>query len=134
MQVPQALQGGRWLARALLLGAISLLIDACHGEGAVRLQGKWRGVRAEGIAAEALPVANVFATATELEVKGDAITVTTPKDRQSGRYRVVKQDKTMLVITTDKDGADDPQTFTFIDDRTVRWAVLDGKSILFARQ
>jgi hypothetical protein len=67
-------------------------------------------------------------------VKGDAITVTTPKDKQSGRYKVVKQDKTMLVITTDKDGADDPQTFTFVDDKTVRWAVLDGKSIVFAKQ
>ena len=49
-------------------------------------------------------------------------------------YDVVKQDKTMLVITTDKDGADDPQTFTFVDDKTVRWAVLDGKSIVFAKQ
>jgi hypothetical protein len=69
-----------------------------------------------------------------MDVKGDAITVTTPKDKQSGRYRVVKQDKTMLIITTDKDGADDPQTFTFVDDRTVRWAVLDGKTIVFAKQ
>ena len=67
---------------------------------------------------ETLAAANAFATATELDVKGDAITVTTPKDKQSGRYKVVKQDKTTLVITTDKDGADDPQTFTFVDDKT----------------
>ena len=127
MQLPR-------LARASLLGAILSVAAACHGDGAARLQGKWRGVRAEGVAADTVAAANAFATATEMDVKGDAITVTTPKDKQSGRYKVVKQDKTMLVITTDKDGADDPQTFTFVDDKTVRWAVLDGKSILFAKQ
>ncbi len=122
------------LARASLLGAILSVAAACHGDGAARLQGKWRGVRAEGVTADAVAAANAFATATEIDVKGDAITVITPKDKQSGRYKVVKQDKTMLVITTDKDGADDPQTFTFVDDKTVRWAVLDGKSIVFAKQ
>src|ERR1019366_1985864 len=127
MQLPR-------LARASLMGAILSVVAACHGDGAPRLQGKWRGVRAEGVTPDTVVAANAFATATEIEVKGDAITVTTPKDKQSGRYKVVKQDKTMLVITTDKDGADDPQTFTFVDEKTVRWAVLDGKSILFARQ
>jgi hypothetical protein len=122
------------LARASLLGAILPVLAGCHGDGASRLQGKWRGLRAEGVAAETVAAANAFATATEIDVKGDAITVITPKDKQSGRYKVVKQDKTMLVITTDKDGLDDPQTFTFVDDKTVRWAVLDGKSIVFAKQ
>ena len=122
------------LARASLLLGVAPLLAACHGDGAARLQGKWRGVRAEGVAAEVAVGANAFAAGTELEVKGDAITVTTPRDKQSGRYKIVKQDKTVLVITTDKDGADDPQTFTFVDDKTVRWAVLDGKTILFTRQ
>ena len=124
-------------ARASLLGAILFAFAAvagCHGDGAARLQGKWHGVRAEGVSAETVVAANAFATATEIDVKGDAITVTTPKDKQSGRYKVVKQDKSTLVITTDKDGTDDPQTFTFVDDKTLRWAVLDGKSILFAKQ
>jgi hypothetical protein len=123
-----------WLARASLLGAILSAVAGCHGGGAARLPGKWHGVRAEGVTPETVAAANAFAGATELEVKGDAITVTTPKDKQSGRYKVVKQDKTTLVITTDKDGADDPQTFTFVDDKTLRWAVLDGKSIVFAKQ
>src|SRR5580693_6074832 len=124
----------RRLAIASILGALSLLPSACGGDGAARLQGKWRGVRTEGVGNDALAAANAFASATELDVKGDAITVTTPKDKQSGRYKVVKQDKATLVITTDKDGTDDPQTFTFVDDKTLRWAVLDGKSIVFAKQ
>jgi hypothetical protein len=121
-------------ARASLLGALVTTAGACHGDGAAKLQGHWRGLRAEGVAAESLAAANAFATSTELEVKGDAITVTTPKDKQSGRYKVVKQDKTTLVITTDKDGPAEPQTFTFVDDKTVRWTVLEGRAIVFARQ
>ena len=117
-----------------LLGATLSLVAACHGDGAPRLQGKWRGIRSEGVGTEAQTAANAFATATAMDVSGDAITVTTPKDKQSGRYRVVRQDKTTLVITTDKDGTSDPQTFTFVDDKTVRWAVLEGKSIVFSRQ
>ena len=124
----------RRLAIAPILGALSLLPSACGGDGAARLQGKWRGVRAEGVSIETLAAANAFASATELDVKGDAITVTTPKDKQSGKYKVVKEDKTTLVITTDRDGKDDPQTFTFVDDKTVRWAVLEGKAIVFAKQ
>jgi hypothetical protein len=116
------------------LAAIVSLATACHGEGASRLQGTWRGVRAEGVAAEASAAANAFATGTELDVKGDALTVITPKDTQSGRYKVVRQDATTLVITTDGDGPGDPQTFVFVDARTLRWAVLEGKSIVFARQ
>src|SRR5580692_11525135 len=122
------------IASASLLCALAALIAACHGRGAARLQGHWRGVRADGVPSEALGGANTFAMGTELEVKGDTITVTTPKDTQTGRYKVVRQDKATLVITTDKDGPDDPQTFTFVDDKTVRWAVLEGKSILFSKQ
>jgi len=122
------------LARAALPCALAFATLACHGDGAARLQGHWRGVRADGVPSEALGSANAFATGTELEVKGDSITVTTPKDKQTGRYKVIKQDKATLVITTDKDGPGDPQTFTFVDDKTVRWAVLEGKSILFSKQ
>jgi hypothetical protein len=91
-------------------------------------------VRTEGVAADSVASANAFAVATELDVKGDSITVTTPKGTQSGRYRVVKQDRATVLITTDKDGADSPETFVFVDERTVRWAVLDGRAIVFARQ
>jgi hypothetical protein len=57
-----------------------------------------------------------------------------PQDKQAGRYKVVKEDKTTLVITTDKDGPAEPQTFTFMDDKTLKWTVVDGESIVFAKQ
>ena len=130
----RVLPSARALARVSVLGAAVALGAACHGEGAARLQGTWRGVRAEGVAPEALAGANAFAVATELDVKGDALVVITPKETQSGRYRVLRQDRATLVIATDKDGADNPQTFVFVDEKTLRWAVLEGRTIVFARQ
>jgi hypothetical protein len=116
------------------LAALGALGPACHHDGAARLEGRWHGVRAEGLTGDALAAANAFATGTQLEVKGDAITVTTPKDKQAGRYKVVKEDKATVVITTDKDGPDESQTFTFVDDKTMKWAVLEGKAIVFQKQ
>jgi hypothetical protein len=121
------------LAQSLLLGMLLAAAVGCD-DGASRLKGRWRGVRAEGLASEAAEAGNAFATGTVLEVKDEAITVTTPKDKQSGRYKVVKQDKATVVITTDNDGPSEPQTFTFVDDRTMRWAVPDAGAIIFQKQ
>jgi hypothetical protein len=125
-----------WL-RVLALAVPMLLSTAaaCKAPGSPQLQGKWRGTRAEGIAADKQADANTFAAGIELDVKGDQITVTYPKEqRQTGRYTVLKQDKTTLVIATDKDGPDARETFTFLDDKTMKWAVLDGKTITFSKQ
>jgi len=113
----------------LALGAVG-----CRPTGAARLEGKWRGVKAEGVAAESQGPANAFAAQMELEVKGENIAVVSGKEKQEGKFKVVKEDKTTLVISTDKDGPDDKQIFTFVDDRTMKWHVLEGKTITFTRQ
>jgi hypothetical protein len=122
------------LPGAPLLVALALGVLACGGGGSKRLQGKWHGLRAEGVAVASQPSANTFASGMTLEVSGDSITVTTPHDKQSGRYKVVKEDKSTLVLTTDKDGPKEPQTFTFVDDKTVKWLVMDGETIVFGKQ
>jgi hypothetical protein len=122
---------------ALLLLTAALIAPAagCKRPGSPQLQGKWKGTKAEGVDANAQSNANAFATGMELEVKGDVITVTfAPNQRQSGRYQVKSQNKTTVVITTDKDGPNTEETFTFVDDKTMRWAVFDGKAITFAKQ
>jgi hypothetical protein len=90
-------------------------------------------VRAEGATAETLAAANAFARATELDFHRDFLTVKTPASTQSGRYQVVRQDATRVVITTDRDGPDKEQTFLLAGDRTMRWAVLDGRAIVLER-
>jgi hypothetical protein len=126
-----------WTARAQLpwAAAVASLAAACGHAGSSRLEGRWHGVRAEGVyGSDAQAAANAFAAATDLDVRGDSITVSTPKEKQSGRYRVVREDKTTVVLTTDKDGPDEPQTFTFVDAKTLKWSVLDGKAIVFVKQ
>ncbi len=119
-------------AAALVLGACAFLAAACGHAGSTRLEGHWHGVRAEGVPYEAQGAANAFAAAMELDVKGDSITVSTSKDKQSGRFRIVREDKTSLVLTTEKDGPEEPQTFTFVDPKTAKWSV-DGKAIVFVK-
>jgi hypothetical protein len=134
MTVDSPRMGHVRLPRTLLLAALAAGALACSGSGSKRLQGKWRGLRAEGVAVASQAAANAFATGMTLEVSGDSITVTTPHDKQAGRYKVVREDKSTLVVTTDKDGPKEPQTFTFVDDKTLKWLVMDGEQIVFAKQ
>jgi hypothetical protein len=117
-----------------LLVACAWGATACGHSGATRLEGHWKGVRAEGVSSELQATANSFAAATELDVKGDSITVSFPNEKQSGHYRIVREDKASVVLTTEKDGPDAPQTFTFVDARTMKWSVLEGRSIVFVKQ
>jgi hypothetical protein len=90
-------------------------------------------VRAEGIAADVAGPANAFASGVSLDVHGDSMTVMQGGHRQTGRYRVVHEDPTKVVLTTDADGPLEPQTFVFADTETMRWEILTGKAIVFAR-
>jgi hypothetical protein len=113
--------------------AFALAGSGCGHSGSERLEGKWKGKSAEGVLPEAQAAANAFAVDTEIDVHGDAITVITPRDKQSGTYKVLREDKAQVTIVTDKDGPNDAQTFTLVDDKTLRWSVVDGKTIVFVR-
>ncbi len=114
------------------LAAIPAL--ACRAPGSARLEGRWIGIRAEGVSAEALPAANAFATSTTLEFRRNEITVATSKETQSGRYQLVRDDPNAVVIATDLDGPAHPQTFVFAGDETMRWTLPEGKAIVFAKE
>lgn len=117
---------------ALAVAAAVLL--SCTRTGSPRLQGRWRGVRAEGVVGEASTAANTFAFHTKLHFEGGEMTLLSPHQAQAGHYRVVREDATSLVLVTDADGPSAPETFTFGADGTMRWAILPGKTIVFARE
>ncbi len=119
-------------AKVMALAALG--IGCAVPTGSERLEGRWVGVRAEGTSVDTSSAANAFAASTELDFHHDMLTVTTPAATQSGRYRVVREDARRVVITTDRDGPEQMQTFVFANDETMRWAVLEGKSIVLARQ
>lgn len=120
----------------LLLAIVLFASVACGGKprGSARLEGRWRGVRAEGVEAGVQMQANVFATGTEIIAKGDQISITTPAAKGlTAKYTVEKDDKASLVIRTDKDAA--TETFAFGDDPTqMTWRVDERKSIVFKKQ
>jgi hypothetical protein len=124
------------MRRLLIVGlvVVATMLTACKGGNGAKLEGRWRGIKATGVPADELSAANLFASAMELEFKGEQVSVHTGSDKQSARYKIVKDDKTQVTITTDQDGPDDPQVFTFTDDHTMTWAVGPGKSIQFQKE
>jgi hypothetical protein len=126
-------RGPRRLARLAVLSCLA--VSACRAPASSdRLEGRWSGVRAEGVSAEATAPATAFATSTELEFRRNEITVTTSKETQSGRYQLVREDPSSVVIATDLDGLAHPQTFVFGGDETLRWVLPEGKAIVFVKE
>ncbi len=78
--------------------------------------------------------ATQFALDTELDFEADNITVRTTSTKQSAKYKVVREDKRSIIIETDRDGPNDPQTFTFDDDRNMRWQIMPGKTLSFVKE
>ncbi len=124
----------RRAALAILAVSVVAAASGCKKAGGARLEGHWRGIKATGVPGEQVPSANLFAAGMELDFHNEQVSVHTGSEKQSGKFRVVKEDKTSVTIVTDQDGPDDRQTFVFSDDKTMEWAVLPGKTIQFVRQ
>ncbi len=114
--------------------ALTLSLFGGCGHGSKRLAGHWRGIRAEGVAPEVQTAANAFAGKMLIDVTDDIIVVTTATDKQTGHYKTVSDEKNKVVIVADKDGGSDEQTFNFVDEKTMRWAVTNDKSIVFTHE
>ena len=117
------------LGHALALAAL-LAASACKGGSAKKLEGRWRGIKATGVAADQVGAANLFASTMELDFHGDEVSVHVGSDKQSTHFRVVQDDKSQVVISADAS----QETFTFVDDKTIDWAVTPGKMIEFQRE
>ena len=121
-------------AQIAILLALIASFGGCKKAGSPRLEGKWRGSKAEGILPSAQQAANQFAMDTELTFEGDTVTVHTNDGKQTAKYKVVREDKRSIIIETDRDGPNDPQTFTFDSDRAMRWQIMPGKTLSFAKE
>jgi hypothetical protein len=115
------------------LAVAALAVAACS-HGSQNLLGHWRGVRAEGVRSDGLDGANAYAARMRLDVKGDQITMTNGKDNRTDHYTVLLEDKAKTVLVTDADGEKDPQTFTLVDPKTMKWAVAPGQTIVFVKE
>lgn len=119
---------------AVALVVVACLVSGCQKSAQKRLEGHWKGVKATGVASDVQTPANLYAAQMELDFKGDKVSVQTGHDKQSGRYKIVKEDKTSFTLVTDGDGTADEQKFTFESDQTISWAVMPGRTIQFQKQ
>ncbi len=107
----------------------------CKHPGSAKLEGHWKGQRAEGVGSDALVAANVFAVGTEIVVKGNQISISTPSAKNvTATYFVDKEEPTSVVIHTDKDATS--ETFDFADPKdpkTMAWKVDEKRSIVFKK-
>ncbi len=119
------------LALALLVGG--LLAAGCKHPGSAKLEGRWRGTRAEGVGPGAQEAANTFATQTEILARGNLITIATPGTKsQQAVYVVDDENKSTVVLHTDREP--NKETFAFTEDgKTMTWRLGEGRSILFQK-
>lgn len=120
------------------LGFVVAGTTSCKHPGSAKLEGHWRGTRAEGVTAAAQEAANTFATQTEIVAHGNLLTISTPQmpgaKGQQATYVVDDENKTTLVLHTDQDGPGNKETFGFgPDGKTMTWRLGDGQSIHFLK-
>ena len=118
----------------MILLVLALGAGGCRKSAEGRLEGHWHGDTAEGVTTEEQRAAAAFALGTELDFRSGSVLVKTPNARSTSGFKVVRQDKNTVVVVTDADGPDAPQTFVFIDDNTLQWAISPGKRISFRRE
>ncbi|MDB4941417.1 MAG: hypothetical protein JWP97_951 [Labilithrix sp.] len=122
---------------AALTAALAGGLTACRHAGSAKLEGRWKGTRADGVAAGVQDASNAFATQTEIVAKGATISINAPgaPRSQASPYVVDDESKTLLVLHTERDGAANKETFAFAEDgKTMTWKLGDGRSIVFAKQ
>ena len=100
-----------------------------------KLEGHWKGTRADGVAAGAQDAANAFATQTEIVARGNSITISTPGTKgQQGTFVVDSETPSVVLVHTDKDGPANKETFSFAEDgKTMTWRLGDGRTITFQK-
>ncbi len=123
------------MQKLVLAGALFAMLFAvgCKHSGSQKLEGRWKGQKAEGVPDTVQVSANSFATATEIVAQGNQIAIQTPGGRNpAATYTVDKEDATTLVIHTDRDGS--TETFTFNEKAdTMVWKIDDRRSITFKK-
>lgn len=123
------------MRKLVLAIAIGLTAIGCKHSGSAKLEGHWRGTRADGVTPQQQDAANAFAMGTEIIARGEKLTVSTPGSKGvQSTYVVDDENKTTVVLHTEKDGPNAKETFSFEGDgKTMTWKMGGGQSITFAK-
>jgi hypothetical protein len=104
------------------------LLSACKG-GSPRLEGHWKGAKAEGVPVEQEAAATQYAQSLELWFKGDSLTVQSAGAKRAGNFKVVKDEPDQVTIKSTFANVEQQEVFVIVDANTVRWTVAQGRMV-----
>jgi hypothetical protein len=119
------------MRRALLFPLALLclsLLGACKS-GSPRLEGHWKGAKAEGVPAEQEAAATQYAQSLEMWFKGDTLTVQSGGTKRAGNFKVVKEEPDQVTIKSVFANVEQQEVFVMVDANTVRWTVAQGRMV-----
>ncbi len=124
------------LAPVLVAVSLSAGLGGCGHPVERKLDGRWLGESVESFDDPAVAAATGWAKGTSLEFAGSTLTVSIPAEEpRTGEYKVLKVYKNdVQIAVTRKDGSVDNAKFTLDDDRSMRWRLSGGRSIVMRRQ
>jgi hypothetical protein len=129
----------RFALNLLLHGAVPALCALsvhCGSSALAKLEGTWAGEKVEGVPAPAESAAMEYAKQTTLLFHGGIVTVSSPNlPKADGNYKVVKEDKTHLVLAPAVASvASKTETLTLVDEKTIKWDMDDGMRIVLKKK
>ena len=83
---------------------LSASLLACGREGSAKLDGRWKGVRVEGVPADRQGRATAFAMATQLLAHDNRISIAVPGAADESTYVVEKETDTQVIVRSAVDG------------------------------
>lgn len=119
--------------------ALALALFAATGCGhpAQRaLQGRWHGATVENFDEEVAAAATGWAKGTSFEFAGSSLTVAIPAEEpRTGTYTVQEvTDRSMRLAVLDSQGESSELVLLLDDERSLRWVLGDGRSVVMHRQ
>lgn len=122
----------------MLLGVLPFasLIVACGHPTQRALEGRWLGDSVENFDDEVSAAAAGWAKGTSFEFAGSTLTVAIPAEEpRTGTYRVEGlENRSVRLAVLDSGGETSELVLLLDDEKSLRWMLGDGRSIVMRRQ
>lgn len=116
--------------------ALSFALGGCGHPAQRALQGRWHGDTVENFDDDVAAAAIGWAKGTSFEFHGSSLTVAIPAEEpRTGTYTVQEvADRSIRLAVLSPEGTDSELLLLLDDERSMRWLLGDGRSIVMRRQ
>jgi hypothetical protein len=112
-----------------------LLSIACAHPAERALEGRWRGASVENFDDAQVAAATGWARGTELSFRGRRVTIAVPAEEpRTGSYALEAiDDRKVTLSVLGADGEQASMQLIVDDERTLRWVLAEGRTVLMKR-